>query len=196
MIKVTVFSGHDGHLRTDIAFYLTLFGGVDLVRPTVARQILSTKEPQPPSPVVGERDGGLVGRAEKALFGKPPSQRKTHRPFFLTIFGAVDIKSPTLAAEFMDLREMVRGGSLTLDEWDRSIAMLTHESFSPSSFTLFGGFDECCLPSESDEVDSLALQQHMGNISSKSGQVLQMGIGRHEAERIATVRRAIEVVHA
>ncbi len=193
MIKITVFSGHEGHLRWDTAFYLTLFGGVDLVRPTVARQILSSKSEQPPR-VDPERDAGLVGRAEKALFGTP--QHKTHRPFFLTIFGGVDIKSPTLAAEFMDLREMVRSESLTLEDWDRSISMLAHANFAPSSFTLFGGFDECSLPSETDEVESLALQQHMGNISGKSGQVLQMGIGRHEAERLATVRRAIEVAHA
>jgi hypothetical protein len=194
MIKITVFSGHEGQLRWDTSFYLTLFGGVDLVRPTVARQILTAKTQQQPPLVGADRDGGLVGRAEQARFGPPPY--KTHRPFFLTVFGGVDIKSPTLAAEFMDLREMVRSGSLTLADWDRSIAMLAHADFAPASFTLFGGFDECSLPSESDEVDSLALQQHMGNIPSKSGQVLQMGIGRHETERLATVRRAIEVAHA
>lgn len=193
MIKITLFSGHEGHLRWDTSLYLTLFGGVDLVRPTIARQILSAKSAQQDRES-GGRGGGPIGEVEKAMFGG--RGRKVHRPFFVTIFGGVEIKCPTLAAEFMDLREMVRTGSLDISDWDRSVSMLAHTEFAPASFTMFGGFDECSLPSESEEVDSLALQQHMGNISRSSGQVLQMGIGRHESERLATVRRAIEYANA
>ncbi len=168
MIQVTIFAGHDGRLRFDKWFYLTLFGGCDITRPTLARQFLMQRQAQQQ--------------------GRPVYQRK---PFFLTIFGGVSIKSPTLAEEFIDLREMVSSGMLTLEEWDRSLALLDQAAGGIASFTLFGGFDECELPSEDEEVDSLAVQRHLGNISDSASQALRYGIGQHGAERSATVRRAV-----
>jgi hypothetical protein len=169
MIHVTIFAGHDGCLQSDKRFYLTIFGGCDLARPTVARQLLAQRE--------AERTGRPV----------------EHRPFFLTIFAGVDIKSPTLAEEFLDLREMLSSGLLTMEDWDRSIAQLVRTSAALGSFTLFGGFDETELPSENEEIDSLALQRHLGNISESAGQVLQHAIGRGGSERIATLHRAVVV---
>lgn len=169
MIHVTIFAGHDGQLQPDKRFYLTLFGGCDLVRPTVARQLLTRRH------------------AESA--GNPME----HRPFFLTIFGGVDIKMPTMAEEFLDLREMLNGGMLTMNDWERSMAQLARTSVSIASFTIFGGFGECELPSENEEVDSLAVQQHLGNIPESAGNVLQYGIGQKGSERVATLRRAVMV---
>jgi hypothetical protein len=168
MIQATIFAGHDGRLRFDKWFYLTLFGGCDLFRPTMARRLLMQRQAQQQ--------------------GRPIQQRK---PFFLTIFGGVSIKSPTLAEEFIDFREMINSGMLTLEEWDRSLALLDQDDGGIASLTLFGGFDECELPSENEEVDSLAVQRHLGNISDSAGQALQYGIGQHGAERSATVRRAV-----
>jgi hypothetical protein len=166
MIHITVFSGHDGQLQPDKRFYLTLFGGCDLVRPTVARQLLHERQ--------------------AAQSGRPP----IHPPFFLTIFGGVDIKYPTLTEEFLDLREMLNSGLLTMEDWDRSMAQLGRTGTSVASFTLFGGFGECELPSEEEEVDSLAVQRHLGNISESAGRVLQYGIGQRGSERVAALRRA------
>jgi hypothetical protein len=59
---------------------------------------------------------------------------------------------------------------------------------------MFGGFDERAIPSEDDEVDSLALQRQLGNIPDPAVQVLQYGIGQHGAERTATLRRAAAAV--
>jgi hypothetical protein len=95
MVQVTIFGGHDGRLRYDKWLYITLFGGCELVRPTVARQILMSRQAASP-----ER----------------PKQRK---PFFLTLFGGAEITSPTLAEEFIDLRELISSGLLTLSDWDR-----------------------------------------------------------------------------
>lgn len=167
MIHVTIFAGHDGRLQPDKRFYLTLFGGCDLVRPTVARQLL----------------------AQRGKEGQPPVADP--RPFFLTLFGAVDIKSPTLAEEFLDLREMLNSGLLTMGDWDRSMARLGQTSAALGSLTIFAGFDECAVPSEEEEVESLAVQRHLGNISESAGQILQFGIGQHGSERIATLRRAV-----
>ena len=168
MFQVTIFGGHDGRLRYDKWFYLTLFGGVDLVRPTIAHQLIAKRQAQQDRIPIARR-----------------------KPFFLTIFGAVDIKSPTLAAEFIDLKEMLRSEQLTLEEWDRAVANLGRLDPGVASFTLFGGFDECGLPSENEEVDSLATQRHLGNIPESAGQVLQYGIGHDGAERHVTLGRAI-----
>ena len=167
MIQVTIFAGHDGRFRFDKWFYLTLFAGCDLIRPTIARQLLIQRQAQ---------------------HGPPPPNRK---PFFLTVFGGVSLKSPTLAEEFIDLREMINTGLFSLQEWDRSLALLDRADGGIASLTLFGGFDECELPSENEEVDALAVQRHLGNIPEGAGQALQYGVGQHGAERTATVRRAI-----
>jgi len=168
MVQVTIFGGHDGQLRGDKLFYLTLFGGCDLIRPTIARQLLATR-----------------GSSGQAL---PPAKK----PFFLTVFGGVDIKSPTLCAEFIDLQGMLAAGLLTMADWERAVAGLGQEGSGVASFTIFGGFDETALPSEDEEIESLASQQHLGNISESAGQVLQFGIGQSGSERRATIHRAMQ----
>lgn len=167
MFHVTIFAGHDGQLRYDKWFYLTLFGGCDFIRPTVAREIVHRRQ--------AERERRSTGR----------------KPFFLTVFGGVDIKSPTLAEEFIDLREMISSGFLNMQDWDQALADIGRSDSSVASFTLFGGFSECKLPSEEAEIDSLAIQAHLGNIPDSARQVLQFGIGQREAERRAVVRRAM-----
>ncbi len=167
MIQVCIMGGHEGLIRPEKKVYLTLFGRCDLKRPTVARQILARRRQ--------ERDGAT----------HPP------RLFFLTICGDVDINYPTLAEEFLDLRQMLDAGALSMDDWDRAMADLGQSDVTVASFTLMGAMSECELPSENDEIESLALQRHLGNISDSAGQILQYGIGQADAERRATIRRAI-----
>lgn len=169
MIHVTIFGGHEGHLQPEKRFYLTVFGGCELKRPTIARQ----------------------------LFAKRQTGRELHvenKPFFLTLFGSAGTKAPTLAEEFIDLREMISSGLLAPADWERSMVELGHSPGAVASFTIFGGFDECELPSETEEIDSLAVQRHLGNIPENAGQVLQYGIGQQGAERTATVRRAVQTI--
>lgn len=168
MVQVTIFSGYDGPFRQDKLFYITLFAGCDLMRPTIARQTLTRKQ---------------AGQDNRT----PP-----RKPFFLTIFGSVDIKVPTLAEEFMDLHQMISAGALTMADWEHSMTEFAQSEHSVSSFTLFGGFNECKLPSENQEIDSLALHSHLGNISQSAGQILQYAIGQPEVERTATIRRAVQ----
>lgn len=168
MIQVTIFSGRSGELRLDNSVYLTLFGGFELTRPTIARQILARR------------------RADHQ------GHRPSPRPFFLTIFGGGSIKCPTLAAEFIDLRETITGGLHDMADWERAMGDLDRIGPIFGSFTLFGGIDESGLPSEEQEIDSLAVQRHLGNIPESAGQVLQYGIGQGGIERTATIRRAIQ----
>ncbi len=167
MIQVTVFSGHEGRLRYGKQFYLTIFGGCELVRPTVANRMLV--------------------QSEQGRGGRPLEQT----PFFLTIFGAAEIKCPTLAEEFMDLRELLNTEGTRFANWETAITAVSRGDGALASFTLFGGFDECALPSENEEVDSLALHRHLGNISDSAGQILQCGVGQRDVERYATVRQAV-----
>jgi len=167
MIQFCIMSGYEGRVRPEPKIYVTFMGGCSLKRETVARQILTQR--------LHEREG------------------KTHPPrqFFLTVMGGVDITCPTLAEEFIDLREMINSRTLSMDDWDRAMADLGRSDVSISSFTLMGGFSENELPTEEQEIESLAVQRHLGTISDSAGQVLQFGVGQRDAERRATLRQAI-----
>jgi hypothetical protein len=167
MIQFCIMGGYEGLIRPEKKVYITLMGGSDLKRPTVARQILSLRRHESEGP------------------------SKPRRQFFLTVMGATEIHSPTLAEEFIDLREMVQSGALSMSDWDRAMGELSRTEASYASFTLMGGFSENELPSDEQEIESLAVQRHLGNISEDAGQVLQFGIGQRDAERRATLRRAI-----
>lgn len=166
MVQLCMFSRHEGIVHPERKVYITIFGGCDLVRPTLAKRILARKRQQ---------SAGAV-----AL----PKQ------FFITGFGAVDIKVPTLAEEFLDLRQALDLRAMSLEDWDRSMTELSQLDVSISSVTIFGGFSENKLPSETDEIDALALHRHLGNISDSAGKVLQFGICQNQVERAATIRRA------
>ncbi|MDO8631867.1 MAG: hypothetical protein Q7R41_15375 [Phycisphaerales bacterium] len=168
MIQFCIMSGHEAKIRPEPKIYVTLMGGCDLKRETVARRILTQRQRQ--------REGKDT----------PPKQ------FFLTLMGGTAITCPTLAEEFLDLQQLIRAGELSLADWDRALADLGRLDVSIASFTLMGAFSECELPSETEEIDSLALQRHLGNISADAGEVLQHGIGQRDAERHSVVRRALQ----
>jgi len=167
MLHITMFAAHEGQLGGSKFLYLTMFGGTELTRPTLARQILVTRQQNPSDPV------------------------HRRRPFVLTIFGGTSIKSPTLAAEFLDLRELIGSGVLRPGDWDRGLAEISRPEDAVASLTLFGGFEQNALPSEEQEIESLAIQCHLGNIDDGSRQMLLAGIGQRDAERQAVLRRAV-----
>jgi hypothetical protein len=170
MFKITICGGHEGQFRQERKLYLTLCGACELVRPTLARQLVT--------------DHGMRN---------DPSRRPA-RPFFITIMGATEIKYPTLAAEFIDLREMMRSGALSRDAWERGLAEISRQEGTVGSFTIMAGFDENTLPTEEEEIDSLAIQYHVGNIDDSARRILQSGIGRAGVERGAVIHRAAAAV--
>ncbi len=168
MIQFCIMGGQESKIRSEPKIYVTLMGACELKRDTLARQILAQRQ--------RKRDGK----------DGPPKQ------FFLTIMGATEITCPTLAEEFLDLQQLIRTGELSTADWDRALADLGRLDVSIASFTVMGAFSECELPSETQEIDSLALQRHLGNISADAGEVLQHGIGQRDAERHTVVRRALQ----
>jgi hypothetical protein len=167
MLQLCMFGGYDGQLGPEKKVYFTMFGGCDLRRPTLAREMLAMRQPGGPAPSVG-------------------------RKVVITIFGGTEIKSPTLAEEFIDLREAVRSQALDVRHWDAYITEWARwQQNTLLSFTLFGSFDDHALPSEDEEVEALALQRHLGNISEASGHVLELGVGQAGSQRRAVIREAV-----
>ena len=165
MLQVCVFGSYDGRLRANKRVFLTLFGGCVLRRSTIARQLLASRAPAQPQ--AGQRHSAI------------------------TLFGSTAIKAPTLAEEFIDMQEAIRSGALTLDAWDRCTAdAAADQEGTLFSLTLFGSFEEAQLPTEDEEVEGLALQRHLGNMSDSAMQVLQLGVGQDDSHRRAVLRQA------
>jgi len=168
MFQVCVFGSYDGRLRANKRVFFTLFGECVLRRPTLARQLVTGRSAQP---------------------GQAPA-RPHH--LVITLMGSTKVKAPTLAEEFLDLREGLRGGVITLPMWDRLVADLARDDGEAFlSLTLFASFEEASLPTENEEVDALALQRHLGNISDSALQILQLGVGQDDVHRRAVLRQAI-----
>ena len=167
MFQINMFSFFRGRLGANRRIVFTMFGGCELHRPTLARQLLSARH-------------------------HSADERSARRHAAITIFGSTEIKAPTLAEEFLDMREAIGGGALPPDALDRLAGGAAgQEDNSVFSLTLFGALNEAELPSEDEEVDSLALQRHLGNISDSAAQFLQLGVGQSDAHRRAVVHQAI-----
>lgn len=164
MFHLCIFGGQGGEIEPGRHFYLTLFGGTDLKRPTLAKMLIKQRE-----------------RGESA---RPTCA------YFITICGGVDVVQPTLAEEFSDLQAAVRSGDITLDEADRALVD-SHCVLRTGKFTIFGACDTSCVPPEDDELDSLAMLRHAGMIQAGGEQALMLGIGRGGAQRIGVVRNAL-----
>lgn len=170
MLQVSMFGGYEGRLRAEKKLYFTMFGGSDLVRPTLATRI------------------------EHARRRRSNGQERAHRCVVVTLFGATEIKSPTLAEEYLDLKAMLDSGLISLGGWDRDISdVQALEETTISGVTLFGGFDEDSVPEEDTEVDALATHRHLGNIPEAAGKVLELGIGQTGGQRYAVLRKALAV---
>lgn len=169
MIHLCLFGAHGGELSLDKRVYITIFGCCELKRPTIARQIIEMRQ--------------------RSSTGKPAPFR-----FFMTLFGSTEVKAPTLCEEYLDLQDGLRAGLLTLEEWDRAVAQVgVASSLRVSSFTLFGAFGSNELPSEDEELDRLALNNHLGHIPENAGRALMMAVGQDGSQRPAAVRQAIGI---
>ncbi len=164
MAHFCMFAGHEGVLSADGGVYITVFGGSDLRRPPLARHI-----------------------AERRPRGNAPSES-----FFLTFCGGTSLIWPTLAEEFLALRNAVRGGTLSLAEWDQWVGRGDGQGpLHTHSLTLFGSFEADTLPAEDKELDDLTLQQHLGHIPEVAVQTLMLAIGQRGAQRLSAVRHAV-----
>jgi len=168
MVHFCIMGGYEGFLASEGKLYVTLMGACELTCPTIARQVLARRRRE------------VNGAADSPV-----------HQFFLTLMGATEIKLATLAQEYVDLADLLRNRTITLNDWDRHAGETARSDVSIGSFTALGGFSDGELPEEDEEIESLALQRHLGTISEAAASVLQCGIGVRGAERRATIRRAI-----
>ncbi len=170
VVQFCIFGGHDGELRAEQRVFFTMFGGCELKRPTLGRQLLARHE------------------SERA--GIPPRRPQV----IITVFGGTEITHPTLAEEFLDLNELTAKGKVSKADCERYFAELDQgHVVDLTTITLFGSFEGATIPKENVEIDALALHRHLGNISDRSGEVLQLGIGLTGSERRSILRQAVSV---
>ena len=124
MLHLTLFSGTEGEMPPSGFTAVTFFGGTELRRPTLAREILHYR---------ATRD--LPKTRWSWLFG-------TDENFVLTVFGGTVITEPTLVEEHTALAAILRTGQIRTDELPAivdGIELRTGGRASYRTFTLFGG---------------------------------------------------------
>lgn len=136
--------------------YLTLFAGMELHRPTLAKRLLERKY----SP-----------RAGRGWFG-------LSHDVILCAFGGVEIREPSLADEFVDLRVLLSAGLLTRDEWDEAVYRLAagdHEDYV--SFAIFGAI-EAQLASKEEERNRIEAHRQAGLLSEREADRIDAMVGQ------------------
>lgn len=168
MFHFCIFGAQAGQLSSSKRVYITICGGCELKRPTIAKQILEVKR---------RKEAGL------------PVYRQH---LIVTLCGATEVKLPTMAEEYIDLQDALRSRHLSMHEWEEALVDIsTDDNIRVGSFTMCGAFEADELPEESAEIDGLALNRHIGRISEAAGKTLELGVGQKGAQRVATLRQAI-----
>ncbi len=171
MFHFCIFGAQAGQLSASKRVYITICGGCELKRPTLAKQVLERKK---------RHEAGL------------PVYRQH---LIVTVCGATEVQLPTMADEYIDLQDALRSGQLSMREWEEVLVEVsTDDNIRVGSFTMCGAFEGDELPGESAEIDGLAINRHIGRIPEAAGRTLELGVGQKGAQRIATLRQAISAV--
>ena len=154
MIHFTVFGGTETELTANLRVCFTLFGGTDILRPTLARQILQSKRRSR-----SESHSGRFALRRRCLA--------------VTVFGATSVQCPTLAEEFVDLKALLASETITRQEWDRAVSRLSEEESAAEfvTLTIFAGFG-VEFPSKSDEIDRIEKHAEMGLVNQREQNAL------------------------
>lgn len=161
-----VFGGAEVQLEPEPTHCVTLCGGMELRRPPLAV---------------------LIGtRQQRTSNGVPRPVR-----WVVTLFGSTDVTWPTLADEYLALKNAVAAGTVTLAEWDRFMAAPSNLGLlGIRTLTMFGGLSAEGIPTEEEEIDALSLQRHFGQVSQRAAEILMLAVGQRGATRLSAVRRA------
>ena len=184
MFHFTIFGGSEVTLTGSRQLILTLFGGTEVRKPTLAKRLIQEKHAQWPGKPAGQvaaddklhKVQNFFDKLDSGAGGRPGQRSST---FLLTIFGGVELKPPSIAEEFMDMRELVSSGMIEPREWDQLVGRMYQmgDLDSISSFTLFAGMGEAAL-SEEEEIKKIASATSMGLISGDEEQALRSVVGR------------------
>ncbi len=165
MFHVTVFGATEGVLPLSDFVSLTVFGGTELVRPTLAQRMLRLKE-------IRNRPQNFWRRVFQL-----------DKNIIVTVFGGTEIHAPTVMDEYADLRRVLSSGALSAEEGKKLLAEIaekggSHDLFS--ALTLFGG---CTVERPKPAVEKKALEagRQAGLIGDREQSVLEQVVGRSES---------------
>ncbi len=168
MFHFCIFGAQAGQLSASKRVYITICGGCELKKPTLAKLVLERKR---------RKAAGLPVYRQHMVF---------------TLFGATEIKLPTMAEEFIDLQDAMQSGHISRHEWEEALVeVTTDDPVRLGSMTICGGFEADELPDENAEIDGLALNRHIGRIPEAAGKTLELGVGQGGAQRMAALKQAI-----
>ncbi len=172
-MSFTIFGASEAEITSSGFTSVTLFGGTELRRQTVAERIMRRRA------VAGRKPGiweSLVGR---------------DRPLAITFFGVTNIVSPTIIEEYSAVRSLLESGTITGEECMALVGSLA----SPDSreeitrVTLFRG---CGIGpvSEKKQRKALDVAERSGAISSRTRGELEQAIGCPDRAATSIVARA------
>lgn len=173
MFHFTIFGGSEVTLSGTCKIIVTIFGGTDIRKPTLAKRLMQEKlsyqaeaETAPKPATIGD-----------LLMGLSRPRRRGH--FILTMFGAAEIKPPSLAEEFIDMRELIASGLVGESTWDQLVGRLYQmgDMDGISSCTLFGAMGEEPLADE-EEIKRIQSARELGLITSDEERALRSVVGR------------------
>lgn len=173
MVHFTMFGGSEVKMSRETRVIITIFGGTEIYKPTLARRLLREKH------VANPGSAGPPGALATMRHEMSAAQLRRNNIVLFTLFGSAEIKPPSLAEEFMDMRELVSSGLITKDQWDQLLARIHDKGDMDgiSSFTLFGGLNESPL-SDEEEIKKIRSAQELGLINSNEEQALRSVVGR------------------
>ncbi len=173
MFHFTLFGGSEVKLDGSSKLVVTMFGGTDLHRQTLAKRIMREKQ-------LAEHEARLSREHNTAgLAAFQASRRARNTAFVLTMFGAVEIKPPSLTEEFMDMRELIASGLVSESEWDQLVGRLyeSGDQESCASLTMFGSLEDSKL-SEDEELKKIKSAQELGILTPDEELALRAVVGR------------------
>ncbi len=147
MFHYTIFAGSEAQMSPKGFTAVTLFGGAELKRPTLAQRVLTLEDEEPSS------DGWWTRLTD-------PSRNTV-----LTMFGSTELLQPTLMEEYSALRSLISTGVLTpADLQTRLRTLLAREKKQDmTTITLFGAFEDT-MPSRKRQLKALAQGEKAGLI--------------------------------
>lgn len=149
MFYYTIFAGSEARMTARGFTAVTLFGGAELTRPTLAQRILARETP----------------RRKPENWWERLSQRDDN--FVFTLFGSTEIIEPTLMEEYAALRGLISTGSLNPEVIRNRLRELLSEEGDRdlTTLTIFGGFSDQ-RPKRSIQVKALDDGERAGIISN------------------------------
>lgn len=151
---------------------LTMFGGTELRRQTLAERIMNLSKTAGRKPSAWEKLAG------------------TDRPTVITLFGITTIVSPTIIEEYSAVRNLLNSGAITKEECMAMVASISNGNADKeiTTVTLFGG---CGFETvnEKKQRKALELAEKAGSITPTVKEELAQAIGCPDRTAVSIVAR-------